>query len=158
MGDIWQDLSRCKLSKATGRDDIPARDLCHGALSHFLLHHVRILQDILFRISIIIPVPKNSHSSEPLLTSRTHPIVGKYYKTLILHTILPAVKPQLDKYQFAYKAKQGMEDAVVHLLHPLLQHLEAPGNFWAALYINLISTFDTTQLQILWCQGFSGPP
>ena len=67
----------------------------------------------------------------------------------MLNSILPVVSPQLDPYQFAYKAKSGTEDAVACLLHTLLQHLDSPGHYARVLFVDFSSAFNTIQRHLL---------
>lgn len=65
---------------------------------------------------------------------------------LILHSILPAVRPQLDPQQFAHRARRGPDDAVVRLLHSLLWRLDPPGNFASAHFVNFSSSSQWHQI------------
>lgn len=152
--DVRQELSRCKIGKAMGPDGIPARvlKLCAMELSpvlYSIMHesYSTARWPTLWKKSTIIPLPKKPRPSElnhyrPVALT---PIASKCYEKLILHTILSTVNPQLDKHQFAYEARRGTEDAVVCLLHSLLQHLEVSGNSAAVLFVDLSSAFNTIQ-------------
>ncbi|KAK3524760.1 hypothetical protein QTP86_002555 [Hemibagrus guttatus] len=152
--DVRQELSRCKIGKAMGPDSIPARvlKLCAMELSpvfYSIMHesYSTAQWPTLWKNSTIIPLPKKPR---PLELNHYRPvaltaIASKCYEKLILRTILSTVNPQLDKNQFAYKARQGTEDAVVCLLHSLLQHLEVSDNFAAVLFVDLSSAFNTIQ-------------
>ncbi len=106
---------------------------------------LRIL--VIWKSSIVIPVPKKSHPSElnhyrPVsLTS----IIMKCFEKLVPNIILPYVSPFLDSFQFAYKQKRGTDDAVACLLHWLLQHLDTPGNYARLLFIDFCSAFNSIQ-------------
>ncbi|XDV33380.1 hypothetical protein PO909_003804 [Leuciscus waleckii] len=150
--DVRQELSRCKIGKAMGPDGIPARvlKLCAMELSpvlYSIMHesYSTARWPTLWKKSTIIPLPKKPRPSElnhyrPVALT---PIASKCYEKLILRTILSTVNPQLDKHQFAYKARRGTEDAVVCLLHSLLQHLEVSGNSAAVLFVDLSSAITT---------------
>lgn len=152
--DVRQELSRCKIGKAMGPDGIPARvlKLCAMELSpvlYSIMHesYSTARWPTLWKKSTIIPLPKKPRPSElnhyrPVALT---PIASKCYEKLILRTILSTVNPQLDKHQFAYKARRGTKDAVVCLLHSLLQHLEVSGNSAAVLFVDLSSAFNTIQ-------------
>jgi len=92
----------------------------------------------LWKTATIIPVPKRSRPCElkhyrlVALTS----IIAKCLEKMVLNSIIPVVSPQLDPYQFAYKAKRG---TVACLLHTLLQHLDSPGHHARVLFIDFSS-------------------
>lgn len=99
-----------------GPDSIPARvlKLCAMELSpvlYSLMHesYSTARWPTLWKKSTIIPLPKKPRPSElnhyrPVALT---PIASKCYEKLILHNILSTVNPQLDKHQFAYKARRG---------------------------------------------------
>ena len=153
--DVRQLLVRCKPGKAPGPDGITAKVLKLGAMELSPILHSIFWESYrtatvptLWKTSTIIPVPKKPRPSEPnhyrpvALTS----IMMKLLERLILNIMLPAVRSQLDPYQFAYRAKRGTEDAVACLLHPLLQHLDlSPDNFATILFVDFSSAFNTIQ-------------
>ena len=77
---------------------------------------------------MICPVPKSNNVKEmnnlrPIaLTS----VLMKSLERIVLSLFLPVVQSQLDPFQFAYKSKRGVEDAVVLFTHNIYQHLDKP--------------------------------
>ena len=106
---------------------------------------------IIWKTSIVVPVPKMSSPSElnhfrPVaLTS----IVMKCFERLILSHILPHVQSQLDPYQFAYRSRRGTGDAIACLLHKLFEHMETAGNYARILFIDFSSAFNTIQRHVM---------
>ncbi|KAK0143367.1 Retrovirus-related Pol polyprotein from type-1 retrotransposable element R1 [Merluccius polli] len=156
--DVHQQLRRCKTGKAPGPDGITGRLLKNCALElspvlHSLFNESLLTATVpnLWKTATIIPVPKKPRPSElnhyrPVaLTSK----IAKCLEKLVLNTILQAVCPQLDPYQFAYKAKRGTEDTVACLLHTLLQHLDSPGHYARILFVDFSSAFNTIQSHIM---------
>ncbi len=155
--DVYHQLRRCKSGKAPGPDGISGRLLKTCAMelapvlfslfSESILSHMPVL----WKTSIIIPVPKKprptelNHYRPVALTS----IIAKCLEKLVLNAILPVVNPHLDPHQFAYKEKRGTEDAVACLLHTLLQHLDTPGHFARVNFIDFSSAFNTIQRHLV---------
>ncbi len=95
-----------------------------------------------FKKSVIIPVPKNNKPSclndyRPVaLTS----IVMKVFESHICSSIAVT----LDPLQFAYRSNRSTDDAISHILHSFLTHIDSSnGNFARLLFIDYISAFNT---------------
>ncbi len=96
--------------------------------------------------SIIIPVPKNNKPSclndyRPVaLTS----IVMKVFERLVKSHICSCIPVTLDPLQFAYRPNRSTDDAISHILHSSLTHIDSSnGNFVRLLFINYSSAFNT---------------
>ena len=51
--------------------------------------------------------------------------------------------PTLDPLQFAYRANRSTEDAISHVLHTALSHLEGRGTYVRMLFVDYSSAFNT---------------
>ena len=104
-----------------------------------------------WKTSKIIPVPKSNSAKEmndfrPVaLTSVTFKCLEK----LVLTHILPVCKPFLDPYQFAYKSKRGVEDAILLFTNNVYSHLDVPKSYVRTLFIDFSSAFNTIQPHLL---------
>ena len=105
----------------------------------------------LWKKSKIVPVPKKPNSSEmndfrPVaLTS----IPMKCFERIILNRLVSDVGHLLDPYQFAYRARRGVEDAKLCILNSVYKHLELPGSYVRILFADFSSAFNTIQPHIL---------
>ncbi len=96
--------------------------------------------------SVIIPVPKNNKPSclndyRPVaLTS----IVMKVFERLVRSHICSSIPVTLDPLQFAYHPNISTEDAISHVLHSSLTHIDSNnGNYLRLLFIDYNSAFNT---------------
>ncbi len=96
--------------------------------------------------SIIIPVPKNNKPSclndyRPVaLTS----IVMKVFERLVKSHISSSIPVTLDPLQFAYRSNRSTDDAISHILHSSLTHIDSSnGNYARLLFIDYSSAFNT---------------
>ncbi len=92
-----------------------------------------------FKKSIIIPVPKNNKPSclndyRPVaLTS----IVMKVFERLVKSHISSSIPVTLDPLQFAYRPNRSTDDAISHILHSSLTHIDrSNGNYARLLFID----------------------
>ncbi len=99
-----------------------------------------------FKKSIIIPVPKNNKPSclndyRPVaLTS----IVMKVFERLVKSHISSSIPVTLDPLQFSYRPNRSTDDAISHILHSSLTHIDSSnGNFASLLFIDYSSAFNT---------------
>lgn len=65
-------------------------------------------------------------------------VIMKCWKLVQSHVIAC-----LDLFQFAYKAKRSMEDAVATALHATLTHLEKQGSYAILLFVDFSLAFNT---------------
>lgn len=99
---------------------------------------------VCFKLSTIIPVPKNSavglNDYRPVaLTS----VVMKSLELLVLFHLKPITAPHLDPLQFAYRANHSVDDAINLGLHYALDHLDSPGSYVRMLFVDFSATFNT---------------
>ncbi len=99
-----------------------------------------------FKKSVIIPVPKNNKPSclndyRPVaLTS----IVMKVFERLVKSHICSSIPVTLDPLQFAYRPNRSTDDAISHVLHSSLTHIDSNnGNYVRLLFIDYSSAFNT---------------
>ncbi len=99
-----------------------------------------------FKKSVIIPVPKNSKPSclndyRPVaLTS----IVMKVFERLLKNHICSSIPVTLDPLQLAYRSNRSTDDAISHVLHSSLTHIDSKnGNYVSLLFIDYSSAFNT---------------
>ncbi|KAK1784329.1 hypothetical protein P4O66_003518 [Electrophorus voltai] len=99
-----------------------------------------------FKRSTIVPVPKIPRTSDlndyrPVaLTS----VVMKCFEKLVRDFITSSVPASMDPLQFAYRHNRSTDDAIAHLLHTTLTHLdEGRGNYVKMLFVDYSSAFNT---------------
>ena len=66
-----------------------------------------------------------------------------------VNRLLSDVSHLLDPYQFAYRAKSGVEDAKLSILNSTYKHLELPESYVRILLADFSSAFNTIQPYIL---------
>ncbi len=108
-----------------------------------------------FKKSIIIPVPKNNKPSclndyRPVaLTS----IVMKVFERLVKSHISSSIPVTLDPLQFAYRPNRSTDDAISHILHSSLTHIDSSnGNFARLLFISPFHTEIPENTRVM-CSG-----
>ena len=105
----------------------------------------------LWKTSEIVPTPKKPkvtvlNDLRPVaLTS----VIVKCFEKLILSRLLPAVYPHQDPFQFAYKSKRSVDDAIAYFFDNIYKHLDTSGNYCRILFIDFSSAFNTIQPKIL---------
>ncbi|KAK1784000.1 hypothetical protein P4O66_004501, partial [Electrophorus voltai] len=99
-----------------------------------------------FKRSTIVPVPKKPRPSDlndyrPVaLTS----VVMKCFEKLVRDFITSSLPASMDPLQFAYCHNRSTDDAIAHLLHTTLTHLdEGRGNYVKMLFVDYSSVFNT---------------
>ena len=106
---------------------------------------------LIWRTSEIVPVPKKNkvttlNDLRPVaLTS----VLVKCVEKLILRFLLPAVAPFQDPYQFAYKQKRSVDDAVSIFTNHIYSHIDVPRTYCRTLFVDFSSAFNTLQPCIL---------
>ena len=77
------------------------------------------------------------------------PVIFKCFEKLVLRSLLNEVGDSLDPFQFAYKAKRNVEDAVLCFCNTLLKHLDKQRTYARVLFIDFSSAFNTMQPHLL---------
>lgn len=105
----------------------------------------------LWKTATIVPVPKKPTPKDlndyrPIsLTS----VPFKCLERIILNSLKCEVEDKLDPFQFAYRSKKSTEDAVLYVVHSILEHLEHKNTSARALFIDFSSAFNTIKPSIL---------
>ena len=78
----------------------------------------------------------------------------KCLEKIVKNMLTDQVKPYVDNYQFAYKAKRCVEDATVSLTDYILSHVDRPNTaskklYARILYVDFSSAFNTIQPHIM---------
>lgn len=144
---------RVNTRKAAGPDAIPGRVLraCADQLAPVFMEifNLSLAQAVVptcFKQSIIVPVPKKQQPAchndyRPVaLTS----IVMKCFERLMRDHITSSLPATIDSLQFAYRTNRSTDDAISHLLHTSLSHLDTGrGNYVRMLFVDYSSAFNT---------------
>ncbi len=151
--EVQRALKRVNVRKAARPDGITGRVLrsCADQLAGLFtsIFNESLATSVVptsFKKSIIIPVPKNNKPSclndyRPVaLTS----IVMKVFERLVKSHICSSIPVTLDPLQFAYRPNRSTDDAISHILHSSLTHIDSSnGNFARLLFIDYSSAFNT---------------
>ena len=105
----------------------------------------------IWKTSHIIPVPKKSKPSilndyRPVALT---PIIIKCFERIILNFIRQNTGHLMDPLQFAYRARRGVEDALISLLHKIYVHLENSKSYVRILFADFSSAFNTIQPHLM---------
>ncbi len=152
--EVRRELKRWNVKKAAGPDGITGRVLrsCADQLAGLFtsIFNESLATSVVptsFKKSIIIPAPKNNKPSclndyRPVaLTS----IVMKVFERLVKNHICSSIPVTLDPLQFAYRPNRSTDDAISHVLHSSLTHIDSKsGN-----YVRLLFILTIAQLSIL---------
>ncbi len=151
--EVRRAFKRVNVRKAAGPDGITGRVLrsCADQLAGLFtsIFNQSLATSVVptsFKKSIIIPVPKNNKPSclndyRPVaLTS----IVMKVFERLVKSHISSSISVTLDPLPFAYHPNRSTDDAISHILHSSLTHIDSSnGNFARLLFIDYSSAFNT---------------
>ncbi len=153
VDEVRRALKRVNVRKAAGPDGITGRVLrsCADQLAGLFtsIFNESLATSVIptsFKKSIIISVPKNNKPSclndyRPVaLTS----IVMKVFERLVKRHICSSIPVTLDPLQFAYRPNRSTDDAISHILHFSLTHIDSNnGNYVRLLFIDYSSAFNT---------------
>ncbi|KAI2660444.1 hypothetical protein H4Q32_008007 [Labeo rohita] len=151
--DVRAALKRVNTRKVAGPDGITGRLLrcCADQLAGVLTY---IFNESLaksgvpkcFKRSIIVPITKNNKPSclndyRPVaLTSE----VMKVFERLMKNIITSFIPNTADPLQFEYRPNRSTEDAISHVLHTTLSHVDMKqGNYVRLLFADYSSAFNT---------------
>ncbi|KAF7708963.1 hypothetical protein HF521_018020, partial [Silurus meridionalis] len=99
-----------------------------------------------FKQSTIVPVPKKP---QPACFNDYRPValtsvVMKCFERLVRDFITASLPDTLDPLQFAYRQNRSTEDAIAHLLHTTMSHLDQRNrNYAKMLFVDYSSAFNT---------------
>ena len=155
---VFRNLMNMKAGKAPGPDYVLPSVLksCANESSKILCEMLNAslrecVVPAVWKISSIIPVPQKQNIScmndlRPIaLTS----CVMKVFERCVLFHLNKKVLDYIDPYQFAYKSKRGVEDAITHALHNIYTHLDLPGATIRLLFFDFSSALNTIQPHLL---------
>ncbi|KAK1790964.1 hypothetical protein P4O66_014819, partial [Electrophorus voltai] len=151
--DVRRVFKRVNTRKAMGPDGICGRVLkaCADQLAPVFtdIFNLSLTLGIVpssFKRSTIVPVPKKPRPSglndyRPVaLTS----VVMKCFEKLVRDFITSSLPASMDPLQFVYRHNRSTDDAIAHLLHTTLTHLdEGRGNYVKMLFVKYSSAFNT---------------
>uniref|UniRef100_A0A669DLI1 Reverse transcriptase domain-containing protein n=1 Tax=Oreochromis niloticus TaxID=8128 RepID=A0A669DLI1_ORENI len=151
--DVRAALRRVNTRKAAGPDGITGRllrccaDQLAGVFTYIFNESLaKSVVPTCFKRSTIIPVPKNSKPSSlndyrpAALTS----VVMKVFERLLKNIISSSIPDSTDPLQFAYRPNRSTEDAIAHVLHTTLSHVDKKqGNYVRMLFVDYSSAFNT---------------
>ena len=156
--EVVKIFKKQKVNKASGPDGIGGKLLktCASELGKIFttIFQMLINAHIMprsWKMSTIIPLPKNSKASElndfrPVaLTS----IVAKCFESILCAHLKRDVMNQLDPLQFAYKSKRGVDDACLTLMNLVTKHLQEPSSSVRILMIDFSSAFNSIEPVVL---------
>ncbi len=146
---VRRELKRVNVRKEAGPDGITGHAL-RSCADQFVGLFISIFNESLatsvvptsFKKSVIIPVPKNClNDYRPVaLTS----IVMKVFERLVKNHICSSFLVALDPLQFSYLPNRSTDDAISHVLHSSLTHIDNKnGNYVSLRFIDYTSYFNT---------------
>ncbi len=151
--EVRRALKGVNIRKAAGPDGITGRVLrsCADQLAGLFtsIFNESLATSVVptsFKKSIIIPVPKNNKPSclndyRPVALTY---IVMKVFERLVKRNISSSIPVTLDPLQFAYRPNRSTDDAISHILHSSLTHIDSRnGNYARLLFIDYSSAFNT---------------
>ena len=150
--DVRRSFKTLKENKAAGPDHIKPKllRLCSDQLAYVFTYIFNwslgtTTIPLCFKKSIIIPVPKKNspeclNDFRPVaLTS----VVMKCFEKIVLRFINSLLSSHLDTFQFAYRPKRSIDDAISINMHEILNHLEYKNTYARVLFIDYSSAFNT---------------
>ncbi|KAK1792162.1 hypothetical protein P4O66_012056, partial [Electrophorus voltai] len=151
--DVRRVFKRVNTRKAVGPGGICGRVLkaCTGQLAPVFtdIFNLPLTLGIVpssFKRSTIVPVPKKPQPSDlndyrpVVLTS----VMMKVFEKLFRDFITSSLPASMDPLQFAYHHNRSTDDAIAHLLHTTLTHLDkGRGNYVKMLFVDYSSAFNT---------------
>ncbi len=151
--EVLRALIHVNVRKAAGPDGITGRVLrsCADQLAGLFtsIFNESLATSVIptsFKKSVIILVPKKK---KPSCLNDYHPvaltsIVMKVFERLVKNYICSSIPDTLDPLQFAYRPNRSTDDAISHILHSSLTHIDSKnGNYVRLLFIDYSSAFNT---------------
>ncbi|KAK3521381.1 hypothetical protein QTP70_004129 [Hemibagrus guttatus] len=151
--DVRRAFRRANTRKAAGPDGISGRvpRACVDQLVPVFteIFNLSLTQSVIptcFKESIIVPVLEKTHpaSLNDYRTVALTSVVMKCSERLVKDFIISSLPDILDPLQFAYRPNRSTDDAISHLLHTSLTHLDTrKGNYVKMLFADYSSAFNT---------------
>ena len=106
---------------------------------------------VIWKTSNIVPVPKktNVQCMNDLRPIALTSCIMKVFEWCLLYYLDPIVSNSIDPYQFAYRSKRSVEDAILHVMNNVYKHLEKPGSSVRLMFYDFSSAFNTIQPHLL---------
>jgi hypothetical protein len=158
VDDVCRVMKTLNVNKAAGPDcirpkvlKICAEQLCHVFHTLFSMSLSLCKVPSAWKSSCIVPVPKKTivtclNDLRPVaLTSH----VMKVFERLVLPTLRFQVSDFQDPLQFAYRARVGVDDALLFLVNTIYSHLEKSGSYVRIMFFDFSSAFNTIQPHLL---------
>ena len=103
------------------------------------------------KTSKIIPVPKPKYAKamNDFRPVALKPVPMKCLEKFVLNSFLPSCQPHFDDHQYAYRARKGVEDAILYFTDNIYKHLETPKSYVRTLFLDFSSAFNTIQPHLL---------
>ena len=101
--------------------------------------------------STIMPIAKKPGAREFndfRLVALTY-IIAKCVERLVCNQLIKSVANHMDPLQFAYRAKRGVEDAILTLFNLIASQLDTSGTAVRVLFMDFSSTINTIQPHVL---------
>jgi hypothetical protein len=73
----------------------------------------------------------------------------KSLEKIMVGNLRTDVQKSLDPYQFGYKKKRGLDDAIGTIVHLILKHSESPSAYLRLTFIDFSSALNTIQVHVL---------
>ena len=156
--DVLKLFRSLKSNKASGPDDVKPKtlktfafELC-DIFTHIFNFSLKFnIIPTSWKTPKIIPVPKSKTAKEmndfrPVALT---PVPMKCLEKFVLKSFLPTCEPYLDPNQFAYRAKRGVEDAILFFTNNVYSHLDTPKSYVRTLFLDFSSAFNTIQPHLL---------
>ena len=147
-----------KVNKACGPDGITpfvlktyAQELSY-IFTHIFNMSLKLKRlPLIWKLSKIVPVPKSNQAKvmndfRPIALTST---LVKILEKIVMNHFLPTCQPLLDPLQFAYRAKRGVEDAILCFSNNLYCHIDTPKCYIRTMFIDFSSAFNTIQPHLL---------
>ena len=95
----------------------------------------------IWKISEIVPIPKkpNFNVMNDLRPVALTSIIMKCFERLVLSNLKTNISQSLDPFQFAYREKRNVEDAIIIFIDNVLKHLEGSRRYARCLFIHIIT-------------------
>ncbi|KAK1800056.1 hypothetical protein P4O66_006556, partial [Electrophorus voltai] len=147
--DVRRVFKRVNTRKAVGPDGICGRVLkaCASQLDPVFtdIFNLSLTLGIVpssFKRSTIVPVPKKPRPSD--LNNYRPVALTSVMMKCFEKPIRDFITSSLDPLQFAYRHNRSTDDAIAHLLHTTLTHLDkGRGNYVKMLFVDYSSAFNT---------------
>jgi hypothetical protein len=158
VDDVCKQLKKINVNKSAGPDGVKPKVLSICADQLCKIFHTLFSMSLslckipsAWKTSCIVPVPKKAsvtclNDYRPVaLTSH----IMKVFERLLLPVLKTQVAAFQDPLQFAYRAKVGVDDALLYMLHSVYTHLEKSSACVRIMFFDFSSAFQTIQPHLL---------